>query len=241
MGLTLSSHEALKFKAYYSPLLVKIQQGCSFQEKNVTAWSHSRSTVSLTAEVEHPEHPEEALKPTTGEPVREWDWMDVGHGVEGEGGGQIECLCAGLIMLSTEWAHITKDLLSLAGELLQSGNSARPFSLPGTQKMWPSSALVGWFKQQQTLYSSLSPSAYKAASVSGGRADWENAASQRSTFCWFPLHLCLLSSRYSNTVYLCSEVTPGYTERAWNTVVCTVFHSDCGVLLTECKIMIWNI
>ena len=85
--------------------------------------------------------------------------------------GGIECLCAGLIMHSTECAHITKDLLSLVGELLQSGNSAQPFSLPSTRKMWPSSASVGRFKQQRTLYGCLSPSAYKAASVSGG---WED-------------------------------------------------------------------
>lgn len=96
-------------------------------------------------------------------------WM-LGEGVRG--GGQIECLCAGLIMLWTEWAHITKDLLSVAGELLQSGNSAQPFSLPAARNMWPSSASVGRFKQQQTLCWSRSPSAYKAASVSeGGKSE----------------------------------------------------------------------
>lgn len=42
---------------------------------NKAGCSHSRSTISLTADVEHPK---EALEPNTGEPVRERDWMDVG-------------------------------------------------------------------------------------------------------------------------------------------------------------------
>lgn len=123
------------------------------------------------------------------------------------GSGQIECLCAGLIMLSTEWAHATKDLLSLAGELLQSGNSAQPFSLPGARKMWPSSALVGWFKQQ-TLYWSLSRSAYKAASVWGavGRPRGLVWQRERTLPHSFSLHLQLVSSTYRNTVCVLVQV-----------------------------------
>lgn len=43
--------------------------------------------------MEHPEHPEEALRPNAGEPVREWDWMDFGRGVESEGGIDRVPLC----------------------------------------------------------------------------------------------------------------------------------------------------
>lgn len=129
-------------------------------------------------------------------------WM-LGEGVRG---GQIECLCAGLIMLWTEWAHITKDLLSVAGELLQSGNSAQPFSLPAARNMWPSSASVGRFKQQQTLCWSRSPSAYKAASVSEGGKSEGRLPLTGSRLCCSPLHLQLLPSRYT-------ELTPGYWEK----------------------------
>lgn len=84
--------------------------------------------------------------PTRLKSVWEWDWVDVW--------GWIECLCPGLIMLSTEWAHITKDLLSLAGELLQCGNPALLFPLPGTQK---AAFQLWWVWQQHSLYASLSP------------------------------------------------------------------------------------
>lgn len=78
MGLTLSSHDAeitglLQSSGGEHPTRLQFSPG-----KNGTARSYSRSAVSLTAEVEHPE---EALRPNTGEPAGEWDWMDVGCGV----------------------------------------------------------------------------------------------------------------------------------------------------------------
>lgn len=134
-------------------------------------------------------------------------WM-LGEGVGGWGwrGVQIECLCAGLIMLWTEWAHITKDLLSVAGELLQSGNSAQPFSLPAARNMWPSSASVGRFKQQQTLCWSHSPSAYKAASVAEGGKSEGRLPLTGSRSAVLHLHLQLLPSRHT-------ALTPGYGEK----------------------------
>lgn len=134
--------------------------------------------------------------------------------VEGGGGmcvyvcvcvGGVECLCAGLIILSTEWAHITKDLLSLAGELLQSGNSAQPFSLPGDRNMWPSSAFG---REVQTTTNpvfvplSLSLSlAYKAASVSGG---WRTLPLTGPCFAVSLLSISNLSPPGTATYSLCA-------------------------------------
>lgn len=147
MSRLLSTHDAEN--------IIGLLQSSSGEYQTEADWSQSRSALSLAAEVLHPK---EALEPNTGWASRRTGlhgrWVG---GEEGEGG-----LCAGLIILSTEWAHITKDLLSLAGELLQSGNSAWPLCLPGDRQMWPSSASVGRFKQQQTL-----SVVHKAASVSG--------------------------------------------------------------------------
>lgn len=172
---------------------------------NKAGCSHSRSTVLLTADMEHPK---EALEPNTREPVRERDWMDVGLRevvvcVCAWGGGGVECLCAGLIILSTEWAHITKDLLSLAGELLQSRNSAQPFSLPGDRNMWPSSAF-GREVQTTTnpVFVSLSLSlAYKAASVSGG---WRTLPLTGPCFAVSLLSISNLSPPGTATYSLCT-------------------------------------
>lgn len=145
MSRSLSSHDAEN--------IIGLLQSSSGEYQTEADWSQSRSALSLAAEVLHPK---EALESNTGRAGRRTGlhgcWVG---GEEGEGG-----LCAGLIILSTEWAHITKDLLSLAGELLRSGNSARPLCLPGDRKMWPSSASVGRFNQQQTL-----SVVHKAASV----------------------------------------------------------------------------
>lgn len=76
----------------------------------------TESCLVIHGAAEHPEENAAAWRPT-------------GCGV----GVQMKCLCAGLNILSTEWAHITKDLLSLAAEMLQFGNRSQPCSLPNTQ------------------------------------------------------------------------------------------------------------
>lgn len=169
MSRSLSSHDAEN--------IIGLLQSSSGEYQTEADWSQSRSALSLAAEVLHP---------NTG-------WASRRTGLHGRWVGGEECeggLCAGLIILSTEWAHITKDLLSLAGELLQTGNSVWPLCLPGDRKMWPSSASVGRFKQQQTL-----SVVHKAASVSG----------RIFPFTGPHFAVCVLwpgSFRYSRTLYL---------------------------------------
>lgn len=89
--------------------------------------------------------------------ARVWGWVDVGCRGWGE---YIECLCAGLIV--AEWAHKTKDLLSLAGEFLQSGNSAQ-----ASKK----SPVLVWLGSSNNVQPCVGLSlSLKAASVPGG---WE--------------------------------------------------------------------
>lgn len=81
---------------------------------------------------------------------------------------------AGLIILSAEWAHITKHLLSPASELLQSGNSAQAFFLffffPNrrSKKIWVQLNVGG--EVQTTTDPVWVSLCVKAGSVSGG---WE--------------------------------------------------------------------
>lgn len=142
--------------------------------------------------------------------ARVWGWVDGGcRGWR----VYIECLCAGLIVLSAEWAHKTKDLLSVARELMHSGNSAQAFfvfffSARRPKKRGSSSSLVGKFKQRPTLCRSLSFSQSSQCFRRVGRPEkltwqWESTASHTPTLCCFTHHLHFFSSRYSNTVCVC--------------------------------------
>lgn len=124
--------------------------------------------------MEHPEHPEEALRPNTGEPVTEEDWMDVGCGVEGEvGWGGVGWgvdrvpLCWPDYALNRMSSHnkgfiITSWRVAAVWELRAAAFSARrPRNV----------AQLRSAREVQTTTSpvwvSLSRSTYKAASVSG--------------------------------------------------------------------------
>lgn len=69
---SLISHESLT-KLPRCPEIISLLQSW-WWISNKAGRSQSRSRVSQTAEVEHPK---ETLESNTGEPAREWDWMDI--------------------------------------------------------------------------------------------------------------------------------------------------------------------